>query len=105
MMLNAFLMSLSMLLLMSAPQSSEAAKEPLCTYRNSEGETIFLTYMPLSRKGEDYVDFGTDGKCLKRAICTDTFKTIVEDCAQQKVTCHNKQRYTGVFPACCIKCK
>ncbi|KAH8395949.1 hypothetical protein KR222_002236, partial [Zaprionus bogoriensis] len=80
------------------------ASEPVCTYRNAEDETIFLKYLPLLKKGQDYVDFGKEGKCLKRAVCTDTFKTIVEDCAQHKVSCANKQRYTGVFPACCIKC-
>jgi len=25
-------------------------------------------------------------------------------CGQQKVTCGNKDRFTGVFPACCLKC-
>ncbi|EDV91803.1 uncharacterized protein LOC6566348 [Drosophila grimshawi] len=82
----------------------DGVSEPVCTYRNAEDETIFLKYLPLLKKGQDYVDFGKEGKCLKRAICTDTFKTIVEDCAQQKITCQNKQRFTGVFPACCIKC-
>ncbi|KAH8288263.1 hypothetical protein KR044_009749, partial [Drosophila immigrans] len=78
--------------------------QPLCLYRNSEDVTIFLTYMPLLKRGEDYVDFGPDGKCVRRAVCMDTFKTSVHDCATQKVTCQNKDRYTGVFPACCIKC-
>ncbi|KAH8289638.1 hypothetical protein KR054_008546 [Drosophila jambulina] len=84
--------------------SADAASEPVCTYRNSEDETIFLKYLPLLRRGEDYVDFGKEGKCLKRAICTDTFKTIVESCAQHKITCANKDRFTGVFPGCCLKC-
>ncbi|XP_034490751.1 uncharacterized protein LOC117794269 [Drosophila innubila] len=95
--------ALTMLLLMMS-KSCESVSEPVCTYRNSEDETIFLKYLPLLRKGQDYVDFGKEGKCLKRAICTDTFKTTVEDCAQHKVTCLNKQRFTGVFPACCVKC-
>jgi len=51
----------------------------VCSYRNSEDETIFLKYLPLLKRGQDYVDFGKEGKCLKRAICTDTFKTIVEE--------------------------
>ncbi|XP_039496954.1 uncharacterized protein LOC122623097 [Drosophila teissieri] len=84
--------------------TADAVSEPVCSYRNSEDETIFLKYLPLLRRGQDYVDFGKDGKCLKRAICTDTFKTIVEDCGQQKITCANKDRFTGVFPGCCLKC-
>lgn len=60
------------------PSSFLVASEPVCTYRNSEDETIFLKYLPLLKRGEDYVDFGKEGKCLKRAICTDTFKTVVE---------------------------
>ncbi|KAH8368176.1 hypothetical protein KR084_008172 [Drosophila pseudotakahashii] len=92
------------LLLPEALPTADAVSEPVCSYRNSEDETIFLKYLPLLRRGQDYVDFGKDGKCLKRAICTDTFKTIVEECAQQKITCVNKDRFTGVFPACCLKC-
>ncbi|XP_068158306.1 uncharacterized protein [Drosophila tropicalis] len=93
-----------MIMLLDMPSQSYAASEPVCTYRNSEDETIFIKYLPLLKRGQDYVDFGKDGKCLKRAICTDTFKTIVEDCSTQKITCNNKDRHTGVFPACCIKC-
>ncbi|EDW06670.1 hypothetical protein AWZ03_012865 [Drosophila navojoa] len=92
-----------MLLLLQLVMSHKLS-EPVCTYRNAEDETVFLKYLPLLKKGQDYVDFGKEGKCLKRAICSDTFKTVVEECSDQKVTCHNKQRYTGVFPACCVKC-
>ncbi|XP_033150173.1 uncharacterized protein LOC117134898 isoform X2 [Drosophila busckii] len=97
-----FLGLFQVMLLMPVP--IESGSEPVCSYRNSEDETIFLKYLPLLKKGQDYVDFGKDGKCLKRAICTDTFRTIVEDCAQYKISCNNKQRFTGVFPGCCIKC-
>ncbi|EDW62636.1 uncharacterized protein [Drosophila virilis] len=100
--IGLLLLLLMMMLMML--DSYEAVSEPVCTYRNAEDETVFLKYLPLLKKGQDYVDFGKEGKCLKRAICTDTFKTIVEECADQKVTCLNKQRYTGVFPACCVKC-
>ncbi|XP_002023310.2 uncharacterized protein LOC108153349 [Drosophila miranda] len=93
-----------LLLVMLLPSTVEAASEPVCTYRNSEDETIFLKYLPLLKRGQDYVDFGQDGKCLKRAICTDTFKILVEDCVQHKINCANKDRFTGVFPACCLKC-
>ncbi|EDV44496.1 uncharacterized protein Dana_GF20298 [Drosophila ananassae] len=92
------------LLVLFQPSAVDAASEPICTYRNSEDETIFLKYLPLLKRGEDYVDFGKEGKCLKRAICTDTFKTIVEDCSKHKITCANKDRFTGVFPGCCLKC-
>eukprot|EP00099_Drosophila_melanogaster_P016856 NP_572691.1 uncharacterized protein Dmel_CG15201 [Drosophila melanogaster] len=102
--LAAVLLLLALLLPQALLPTVDAASEPVCSYRNSEDETIFLKYLPLLRRGQDYVDFGKDGKCLKRAICTDTFKTIVEDCGQQKVTCGNKDRFTGVFPACCLKC-
>ncbi|XP_022220544.1 uncharacterized protein LOC111072791 [Drosophila obscura] len=93
-----------LLMLLVIPSTIDAASEPVCTYRNSEGETIFLKYLPLLKRGQDYVDFGQDGKCLKRAICTDTFKIMVEDCAQHKINCANKDRFTGVYPACCLKC-
>ncbi|KAH8341786.1 hypothetical protein KR074_000649 [Drosophila pseudoananassae] len=98
------LVSTVVLLALLLPSAIDAASEPVCTYRNLDDETIFLKYLPLLRRGEDYVDFGKEGKCLKRAICTDTFKTIVEDCSKQKITCGNKDRFTGVFPGCCIKC-
>ncbi|XP_030382525.1 uncharacterized protein LOC115630032 [Scaptodrosophila lebanonensis] len=84
--------------------TTDAASEPVCAYRNFEDETIFLKYLPLLKKGQDYVDFGKDGKCLKRAICTDTFKIEIEDCTKQKISCVNKHRFTGVFPGCCVKC-
>ncbi|XP_054739294.1 uncharacterized protein LOC129245256 [Anastrepha obliqua] len=81
-----------------------AGSEPVCSYRNNAGETIFLKYLPLLKQGQDYVDFGADGKCMKRAVCTENFKTEVEDCAKHRVTCGNKKTFPGVFPGCCVKC-
>ncbi|KAM7348168.1 uncharacterized protein ACRADG_007584 [Cochliomyia hominivorax] len=81
-----------------------ATSEPVCGYKNSQGETVFLKYLPYAKKGQDYVDFADDGKCVKRAICTETFKTQVEECKNFPVTCQNKQTFNGVFPACCVKC-
>ncbi|XP_055912689.1 uncharacterized protein LOC129946498 [Eupeodes corollae] len=85
---------------------SFAAKQPLCTYKTSEGETVFLTYMPTSKKGEEYVDFNPTGKgmCVRKATCLDDFTTKVEDCTSAKITCSNRRQFQGVFPSCCIKC-
>nr|XP_014089248.1 uncharacterized protein LOC106616864 [Bactrocera oleae] len=81
-----------------------AGNEPVCSYRNTQGETIFLKYLPLLKQGQDYVDFGVDGKCVKRAVCSENFKTEVEDCGKYRVTCGNKKTFNGVFPGCCVKC-
>ncbi|XP_055846508.1 uncharacterized protein LOC129912320 [Episyrphus balteatus] len=83
-----------------------AAKQPLCTYKNTGGETVFLTYMPLSKKGEEYIDFNNagNGMCVKKATCLDDFSTKVEDCSSVKITCTNRRQFQGVFPSCCIKC-
>ncbi|XP_073828625.1 uncharacterized protein [Musca autumnalis] len=85
------------------PETS-AVTEPVCGYKNSQDDMVFLKYLPYAKRGEEYVDFGTDGKCLKRATCTDTFQTVVDECKKFPVTCENKKRYDGVFPACCVKC-
>ncbi|XP_075155526.1 uncharacterized protein LOC142228876 [Haematobia irritans] len=81
-----------------------AATEPVCAYKTIQDDTIFLKYLPLAKRGEEYVDFGTDGKCVKKVTCSDTFKLEVDECKQFPVTCTNKRRYNGVFPACCVKC-
>lgn len=83
-----------------------AAKQPLCTYKNNGGETVFLTYMPLLKKGEEYIDFNESGNgmCIKKATCLDDFTTKVEDCTSMKITCSNRRKFQGVFPSCCIKC-
>ncbi|KAL9882169.1 uncharacterized protein ACN427_010113 [Glossina fuscipes fuscipes] len=81
-----------------------ATTEPVCSYVNSQGERVFLKYFPLSKKGEDYVDFDSSGKCLKRAVCNEKYETKVENCAEYTVNCENKSHYNGVFPACCAKC-
>ncbi|XP_037933087.1 uncharacterized protein LOC119673423 [Teleopsis dalmanni] len=81
-----------------------AVSEPVCSYKNSQGETVFLKYLPYLKKGEDYVDFGANGLCTKQATCTETFKTEVEDCSKYPVSCSNKNTFNGVFPACCVKC-
>lgn len=85
---------------------SLAAKQPLCTYKNTGGETIFLTYMPILKKGEEYIDFNAagNGMCIKKATCLDNFSTKVEDCTSVKITCSNRRQFQGVFPSCCIKC-
>ncbi|XP_065364527.1 uncharacterized protein LOC135957669 [Calliphora vicina] len=83
---------------------SMATTEPVCGYKNSQDETVFLKYFPYSKKGEEYVDFGTDGKCVKKVTCSETFTTQIEECKSFPVTCQNKKNYNGVFPACCIKC-
>ncbi|XP_013103042.1 uncharacterized protein LOC106084113 [Stomoxys calcitrans] len=102
-----FLWVLSLVLAIICVQQTSvtlAVTEPVCAYRNSQDDTVFLKYLPLARRGEEYVDFGTDGKCVKKATCTDTFRTKVDECKQFPVTCSNKRRYDGVFPACCVKC-
>ncbi|XP_017461709.1 PREDICTED: uncharacterized protein LOC108355047, partial [Rhagoletis zephyria] len=38
----------------------DAGSEPVCSYRNNQGETIFLKYLPLLKQGQDYVDFSAD---------------------------------------------
>uniref|UniRef100_A0A1A9WF93 Single domain-containing protein n=1 Tax=Glossina brevipalpis TaxID=37001 RepID=A0A1A9WF93_9MUSC len=81
-----------------------ATSEPVCGYVNSQGERVFLKYFPLSKKGEDYVDFESSGKCVKRAYCTENYETKVENCSDYNVHCENLSHYHGVFPACCTKC-
>ncbi|TMW48404.1 hypothetical protein DOY81_006494 [Sarcophaga bullata] len=82
---------------------SLAVSQPVCGYKNSQDEMVFLKYFPYTKSGEEYVDFGTDGKCLKRATCTETFTTEIDECNKFPVTCKNKKDFNGVFPACCVK--
>uniref|UniRef100_A0A1A9WAH7 Single domain-containing protein n=1 Tax=Glossina brevipalpis TaxID=37001 RepID=A0A1A9WAH7_9MUSC len=83
---------------------TSATTEPVCGYINSQGERVFLKYFPLSKKGEDYVDFESSGKCVRRAYCTENYETKVENCSEYNVHCENLSHYHGVFPACCTKC-
>ncbi|XP_037823969.1 uncharacterized protein LOC119612284 [Lucilia sericata] len=83
---------------------SSGTSQPVCGYKNAEDEMIFLKYFPYTKKGEEYVDFGKDGKCLKKVTCSETFTNQIEECKTFPVTCENKNNYNGVFPACCVKC-